>query len=308
MADETVQDKIDALFDEPEVAEEPTEEVEEEVSEEVEEETEEATEETEEKVEEAPKTVELERDGKLYDVPVELQEAFMREGDYTQKTQEVASQRKELEIRQGNLSVVDSQYQFAMNVQDEVLKVHQLDTQIDQARTYMRENIEGMTHTDLEKIRMAIDETKLERDTIVNSVRTKNTEFQQARKQSLKELADKSTEVLRQKVPGWGDSHELKIKDYALSLGIPEQTYNTVIDPVEKLILHKAMQFDALQSGKAAAVEKVVSTPSIKAKARNPMPDNVKAKLKLNKQLKNPNLSSKAKARMIERSMGERYG
>jgi len=246
--------------------------------------------------------------GKLYEVPLELKEALLREGDYTQKTQDVAVQRKELEIQSENLKRVNSQYEFAMQVQDDVMKAHQLDQQVEQARAYMRDNIDGMSHTDLEKIRMAIDETRSERDKLINGVNAKNTEFQQAHEQTLKELVDKSTEVLRQKIPGWDDSHETQIKEYALSLGIPEQAYNSVVDPVEKFILHKAMQFDALQSGKAAAVKKVVSTPSIKAKSRNPMPEDVKAKLNLRKSLKNPKLSSKAKARMIQKSFGERFG
>ncbi len=313
MAEEkvAVQDRIDAMFEEP--AEEVTEE-----AKEVEEETEgtpeavseddEAVSEEEEPTEEEPETVDIERGGKLYSVPIELKEAFMREGDYTQKTQDVATQRKELEIQSENIKRVDSQYKFALSVQDDVMQAHQLDLQVEQARTYMRDNIEGMTHTDLEKIRMAIDETRSQRDKLINGINVKNTEFQQAHEHSLTELKTKSTEVLRQKVPGWDDSHEGQIKDYALSLGIPEQTYNSVVDPIEKLILHKAMQFDALQVGKAAAVKKVVSTPSIKAKSRNPMPEDVKAQLNLRKSLKNPKLSSRAKARMIQKSMGDRFG
>lgn len=302
---ETVQDRVEALFEEPteepvaepvdEPTEEPTEESEEEVTEEVEEPTE-------------PETVDVEFQGKLYEVPPELKDALLREGDYTQKTQDVATQRKELEIQSENLKRVNSQYEFAMQVQDDVLKAHQLDQQIDQARAYMRENIDGMSHTDLEKIRMAIDETRSERDKLINGINAKNTQFQQAHEQTLKELVDKSTEVLRQKIPDWGDSHETQIKEYALSLGIPEQAYNSVVDPVEKLILHKAMQFDALKAGKAAAVEKVVSTPSIKAKSRNPMSKDTGRKLNLRKKLKDPKRSDKAKFKDIQNEMGERFG
>jgi hypothetical protein len=160
----------------------------------------------------------------------------------------------------------------------------------------------------MEKLRIAIDDTRVERDTLMTALQRKGNEFQQANEQTRKELMDKSTEVLRQKVPGWNDESEGQLKAYALTLGIPEQSYDSVVDPVEKMILHKAMQFDALQTGKAAAVKKVVSTPSIKAKSRNPMPGDVKAKLNLRKSLKNPKLSSKAKARKIQDAMGERFG
>ena len=313
MADEEavapVQDRIDALFDEPEPEPTPEPEVDPEVDPEPEVDPDpdpDAGDEPDPDPE--PQTVDIERDGVMYEVPIALQDAFMREKDYTEKTQDVATKRKEVEIQHQNLELIDGQYKFALQVQDDVLQAHQLDQQIKQARQYMRDNIDGMSHIDLEKIRMGIDEVTQQRDTIINAVSTKNTEFQQAREQSLKELAAKSTEVLRQKVPGWDDTHEGQIKDYALSLGIPEQTYVSVVDPIEKIILHKAMQFDALQVNKSAAVKKVVSTPSIKAKARNPMPENVKAKLNLKKSLRKPGLSSKAKAKLIEKSMGDRLG
>ncbi len=240
--------------------------------------------------------VEFEWDGQVIEAPQNIKDALMRNKDYTEKTQEVSASRKELEIKIESVNLTDSQYKFAQSVQEHVLRAHQLEQQIEAARVYMRENIDTMTHTDLEKIRMAIDETRQDRDKIINDVTTKNTEFQQAREQSLTELAVKSTEVLRQKVPGWDDSHEGKIKDYALSLGIPEQTYASVVDPTEKLILHKAMLYDALKAGVTPAVKTVQNAPSIKAKSRNPMSKDKQDELNLRKKIKNPNRSTQQKA------------
>jgi hypothetical protein len=44
-----------------------------------------------------PETVEIERDGKTFKVPAELKDDFLRQSDYTRKTQELAATRKELE-------------------------------------------------------------------------------------------------------------------------------------------------------------------------------------------------------------------
>ena len=316
MADEApVQERVDALFDEPEVQEAPVEEPVEEPTEEI---SEEPTEEPEgdEPTEEAEQAetpaeedlVEVEFEGQIFEAPKAIAEALMRTGDYTQKTQELSTQRKELEVQHDNLRRVDSQYKFALSVQDDVMKAHQLEQQIEQARVYMRENIDGMSHTDLEKIRMAIDETRLERDRIISSVTTKNTEFQQANEQSLKELMDKGTEVLQQNIPGWGKEQQGQVRAFALSSGFTEAEIGNLVDPRQVEILWKASQFDSLQAGKSAAVKKVVSTPSIKAKSRNPMPQEGKDKLKLRKTLKSSKLSSKAKARAIEKSFGERFG
>ncbi len=253
-----------------------------------------------------PEMVELEWEGQLIEAPPAIAEALMRNKDYTEKTQAVAVQRKELDIQSGNLKRVNSQYEFAMQVQDDVMRAHQLDMQIEQARVYRLENVENLPYAEMEKIRMAMDETRLERDKIINSVNIKNTEFQQAHEQTLTELVSKSTEVLRQKIPGWNDETEGQLKAYALSQGIPEQAYNFVVDPVEKLILHKAMQFDALKSGVTAAVTTVQTAPTIRPKSRSPMPKDTQDRLNLRKKIKNPNRSVKDKGVLIGEDIANR--
>ena len=47
--------------------------------------------------EDEPETIEIERDGKTFKVPAALKDDFLRHGDYTRKTQEVAEARKALE-------------------------------------------------------------------------------------------------------------------------------------------------------------------------------------------------------------------
>jgi len=250
--------------------------------------------------------VEFEWDGQMIEAPPAIAEALMRNKDYTEKTQDIAVQRKELEVQSGNLKRVNSQYEFAMQVQDDVLRAHQLEGQVEQARAYLRDNLDGMTATDITKIQLAMDETRLERDRIIAGVNVKNTEFQQAHEQTLKELVVKSTEVLRQKIPGWDDSHEGQIKDYALSQGIPEQTYESVIDPIEKLILYKAMQYDALKSGVTSAVKTVQGAPTIKPKSRSPMPQDTQDRLNLRKKIKNPKRSAKDKSVFIGEDIANR--
>lgn len=44
-----------------------------------------------------PETVEIELDGKKYTVPLDLKDSFLRQSDYTRKTQELAATRKELD-------------------------------------------------------------------------------------------------------------------------------------------------------------------------------------------------------------------
>lgn len=301
MVDETAVEAQVADFIFPDTKES-TEETIEEPTEEVTEEVEEPTEETEEEPDPKPvpegedAMVEFEWEGQIIEAPQNIKDALMRNKDYTEKTQANSTQRKELEIQRGNLDRLDSQYKFAVSVQDDVMKAHQLDQQIEQARTYLRENVDGMTATDITKIQMAMDETRLERDKIINDVRNKSTEHQQAHEQTLTELMTKSTEVLKQKIPGWNDESEGQLRSYALEQGIPENTYNAVVDPLEKVILHKAMQFDALKSGVVSAVKTVQNAPTIKPKSRSPMSKETQDHLNLRKRIKNPKRSAQEKS------------
>ena len=302
MSDQEAAEEAIAEMIFPDAPEEKTEEPEK--TEEVE-----STEETEEEREVIPESEgleEIEIEGTLYEVPPQLKEAFMRNSDYTQKTQEVASQRKELEIQAGNLKLVNGQYEFAQAVQADIIKAHRLDEQVEEARTYLRNNVATLTHTQIEQIRIGIDDFTANRDKIIQDITSRNTEFQQAREQSLKELSAQSTEVLRQKVPGWGDTHEAEIRDYALSLGIPEITYNSVVDPLEKIILHKAMQYDALKSGAKPAIKTVQGAPTIQPKSRNPMSKSTQDKLNLRKVLKS-NKSAQDKASAIGENLATRF-
>lgn len=251
-------------------------------------------------------TVEVEFEGQLIEAPKLVAEALMRNKDYTEKTQALAADRKQVEIQGDNLKRINAEYEFARQIQSEVIKANQIESQIDQTRTYLRENVDSLSHTDIEKIRIAIDDLSTDRDKIINEVTNKNSEFQQAQKQTLEELLTKSTEVLRQKVPGWGEKHEAEIKDYALSLGVPEVTFQSVVDPLEKLILHKAMQYDALKSGAVPAVTAVKTAPTIKSKSRSVIADKHRTDSKLRKQLKSKNISDKAKSKLLEDDIGNR--
>ena len=99
-----VQDKVGALIDgEGELGPEDgetIEEIAEEISEEEIETGDDREVEPEVEGDEAPEFVDVEYDGQLYSVPPILKDALMRNSDYTQKTQDVASQRKDLETQQ----------------------------------------------------------------------------------------------------------------------------------------------------------------------------------------------------------------
>lgn len=297
----------DFLFGEPESGDD--REVEPVVEGEDEEEVEasEETEETEEKEEDGEiEFVEVEYDGKLYEVPNELKDALLRQSDYTTKTQEVAAQRKEAEVLYGQLEEQRKAFEFAESIREDVMKAEQLDATANQYHEYLRNNIDNLGATDIEKLRMAIEDARRERDEIGRSIQGKQQEYQQAQQQSITELLNKGTEVLRSKIPNWGEDHQKAVRDYALDLGFSEQEISSVVDPRQVEVLWKASQYDSLQKGKGAAVKKVQKAPTIKPRARDPETGRFAKEAKLKKALKS-NLSAQDKASLIGDDIASRF-
>ena len=252
--------------------------------------------------------VEIEYDGKLYEVPEELKDALLRQSDYTTKTQEVAQQRKEVEVITQQLQQQREAFEFAETLREDVLKAEQLDAQARQYHEYLRNNIDSLSATDIEKVRMAIEDARTERDKIANSVTSKQQEFQQAQQQSLQELLNKGNEVLKGKIPGWGAEQQKQVRDYAVGLGFSEGELASVIDPRQVEVLYKAAQYDALQANKPAAVKKVQKAPTIKPRARDPETGKfVKQQQQLQKALKSNSLSDNDKAKLIGNDIVDRF-
>lgn len=266
--------------------------------------SEEATEEaTEESDEPDAEFVEVEYDGQLYEVPPQLKEALLRQDDYTRKTQDVAQQRKAIEVGIGQVEMAQQQYQFTSQVLPDILQAQQLESQAEQYHQYLRDNIDSLSATDIEKIRMSIEDTRRERDTLVTDLQQRQSNFQQAQQQSVQELLNKGTEVLRAKIPTWGVEAQGAVRETALSHGFTEAEISSVVDPRQVEVLWKAHQYDTLQAGKAAVVAKVRSAPTIKPKNRNPMPKKVQQDLNLRKQLNSKTMRASDKANLIANSL-----
>ena len=235
----------------------------------------------------------------MYEVPTELKDALMMQSDYTSKTQEVANQRKEVEVQMGAVALQAQQYQFAQSVQPQVLEAQQLEATAEQWHQYMKDNIDDLTSTDIEKIRLQVEDARSQRDAIIQDVTGKQNEFQQASEQSKTELRNKGTEVLRQKIPGWGEKEQQQVRAFAESMGFTQDEMNNALDPRQVEVLYMASQYNLLKDGVTPAVKKVSQAPTIKPKSRNPMDKATGDKLNLRKKLKSTKLTSSQKAQAI---------
>jgi len=239
-----------------------TEEIEVEANDEAEEEIFEEAEEYEVADEEAPtetpQAYTVKVDGEEFEVSLdELRDGYQRQSDYTRKSQSLAEQRKAYEA---NLQAVQNE----RNQYAQVLE------QMSENQNYQLQQFEDINWKELKdddpmeymEKRLEYQEAK-DRISQLNNERARVHQQNQAEiTQVLTEKVQKEAELLSAALPEYADpGSNLKtdIRNYALSLGFPENEIDSISDHRVVLVLHKAM----MQDNAAKGVKKVKVAPKV---------------------------------------------
>ena len=245
-----------------------------------------APEESEETTEEpSPESdfAEIEYEGSRYQVPKALEKAIMQERDYTQKSQTLAEQKRQVEYTQKALEAARLEREFAESIKDEQQQLALMDNYLQQMKSVDVNQLsvdEGFKHW------MRIQNLKEQRDAVDSSIKAKRDEYSTRAKQSVQALKAQARELLGKQ--GITEETLSELVKYGQTQGYSEQDIEMIqLDPRATSMLHKARLYDQLQANKAEAVQKAkTAPPAIKPGATKPMPDAVKQKLALRKAFK----------------------
>jgi len=251
---ESDQDNPETPEEEQEVVEEITDEVIEE-SQDVEEEAEESeevedpTEETEEETEDEPDAITegmIEVDGEKLSVD-EIKLGYMRQADYTKKTQAVSEQRKAAEEQTAN-------YESTLNA---LLTASGADLSRFNDVNWEQAAVENPDQ--YRQAKAVYEQTKQTHDFIRAQADEHKQRSQAQQQATLKERAKVSLTVLKSTIPNWNNDLYYSIAEYASgSLGVNADEFNEVHDHRVITALYKAMQFDR---AKTETKKKVKTTP-----------------------------------------------
>tara|TARA_R110002012_G_scaffold147785_1_gene306378 strand:+ start:3721 stop:4647 length:927 start_codon:yes stop_codon:yes gene_type:complete len=308
MAEElSVEERVGAMIvgeDAPQ--EEIVEEVAEEVAEEVVAETTEEV--TEEVAEETEELLDIEYDGVVYQVPPELKDALLRNSDYTQKTQAVAEQRKEVEMLQQQVETTQNEQRFITGIQPDLNNLGLLQAQIQQMEAGLQQNLANMTSEQMFKTKIEIDGMKEQMNAFRQGLEVKYKEFEEAQKQSYHELLEQGAQSLKKAIPDWNEGKAQQVREFAVQQGFNQQEVNSIIDPRYVKVLWAASQYEQLQAQAQPAAEQIKSAPTIRTKSRNPMPQDTRDKLDYKNKIQSKKLSARDKAKVIQDEMARRFG
>ena len=231
-------------------------------------------EETEDKPEEQTEeddSEEVEFEGKQYKLPKELKDALLRQADYTRKTQDVASKRRELEEREQFLQVQEQIRGVAL---DKIAEVRALQQQmaeyekLDWARL-AEENPTQYLQLDRQQRSLAAKAQALQGE-VQQLSQAEMAKVQEYRAQVLA----KGMEELKRDLPGFGPELVTELRKTGERFGFSEQELASVVDPRMVKILHAAHQWQKLQASKPGTTKRVQEAKPLKTPAARTAQDN----------------------------------
>ena len=265
-------DSIESDVITPEVQEEEKEqpplEAEAEATEEVE--SEEATEEPDEEVEEeeqsqdeVPAILKLKVNGEDVEKPLDEVVALAQQGlDYTQKTQQVAEQRKELEAYAESIKAQEQAFQEQMQLNnvliEDVAKITSLDQQLNQYANVNWQQLSDNDFVEAQKLFFSYNQLQQERSQLVSQFEAKKQQVVQKQTQLMSEKIAKGKEILAKEIPNWSPETNQALLSTGKDYGFSDAELNSIVDPRHVKVLHDAMQWRKLQQN--STVKKKVSS------------------------------------------------
>jgi hypothetical protein len=203
---------------------------------------------------------EIEFEGLKFSVPKVAKDAFMRDRDYTQKTQELARQRQLLDVQFQQNKAVMAERAFDQSIADEQRELSNIDAQLNQ---YANVDLRQLSGEDTQRALLEINQLRTKQESLSKSLQTKRGEFESAMRSHRQTLIQQGQDYLRKVIPAWNEQLAKTVTDHAITDGYSREEVGGITDPRMVRTLWKAQQYDALQAQKQATTQKVASAPPI---------------------------------------------
>jgi hypothetical protein len=207
--------------------------------------TEEADEDSEEQTESPAEVETVEYEGQEYNIPPELKEAFLKNKDYTTKTQEMAEQRKDLETDR-------QRFQEAIQLQTAHTEAYTqlgiVDQQLAQYNEIDWSTWASQDPNAAQQAQIQMGALREQRTQAQGKLQSLQAETQQQVHTETAKVVEQNRAKIERAVPNWSSDTEKAVFDFGIQSGLTEsQLAGTNYDPVLIGILNKARLFDELQ-------------------------------------------------------------
>lgn len=180
-------------------------------------------------------------DGELLSVD-ELKLGYLRQSDYTRKTQAIAEQRK----------VAEEERQYYASTLNSLLASVGADIQRFQSVDWERAAVENPTQ--YQQAKAAYEQSTALFESIKHQTQDFVTRTQEAQKKALQAQAKESISILKTTIPGWSNDLYAQIGEFAQKeLGFKPEEFNNIADHRAIVSIYEAMQY---RRGRKVATEK----------------------------------------------------
>lgn len=261
------QEEQEELSAEPELEGEEVEEPEDEETEDDEPDAE-ADEEEDSDKEQTAEVVKLKVNGEEVEKPLDEVVALAQQGlDYTQKTQQVAEQRKELEALQEQLNGATKQFQEQQQLNsiliEDVAKITALDQQLAQYQDVDWQKLSDSDFVEAQKLFFQYNQLQQQRTDAVSQFESKRQEALTKQQQLVADQVRKGKEQLAKEIPNWSQQTTQEVISTGKEYGFTDAELNSIIDPRHVKVLHDAMQWRKLKSKDSVTKKKVASAKPV---------------------------------------------
>jgi len=214
-----------------------------------------------------PDLVEIEVDGESYKVPEALKDKIMLQADYTRKTQEVAEQRKQVELAAQQLQ------QQATLQQQNLAEYAQLMALDNQLQAYQNVDWNALYESDpAEFVRLKEARRDLidNRTGLANKIGAIQQQQMAEQQQHRAQLVEEGQKVLAREIPNWNSDLAKSLNALAVDkYGFTPDEVAQVIDPRVVKLLHDAYRYQKQQSGKPITDKRVANLPKVSKPGSN---------------------------------------
>jgi hypothetical protein len=256
------------------VKDQPEEEVVEAEAEAEADETPDTEEEVEEVSEEDAQTITLKVNGEEIEKPLDEVVALAQQGiDYTQKTQQVAEQRKELEDYAQAIKAQEEVFRQEVELQNvlinEVAQITALDQKLAAYQNVNWQQLSDNDFVEAQKLFFTYNQLQQDRNTLVSQFESKKQEVVHKQSQLLSDKIAKGKEILAKEIPGWSPETNQAIISIGKDYGFSDAELNSIVDPRHVKVLHDAMQWRKLQQNSSVKNKISNAKPVVKPGAKD---------------------------------------
>jgi hypothetical protein len=218
---------------------------------------------------------EIEYDGETYQVPKSLKDAFLRQQDYTRKTQEVAEHRKAVEAEKESLIKQQQFFQFQQTVQQNnmqhLAKLQQIDSTLKQFEGLDWNAVIDQDPVQALKLQQQYQSLQTQRQGTLQEYMSIQEQARQVSEQHQTEVLQRGFEQVKKVIPDYSPETQKQLWQTARGLGYTDQELAGITDPRLVIGLHKIAMYDKIMNSKPEVNRKVAqASPSMKIKAQAP--------------------------------------